>query len=164
MDDRLATPAYQVNSFIIGQHRIEPGELCLEDGLIAFTSEGDRLVFRAPLPEVRASFPKVIFPAIPIPFFGVAIKLTIRGSTYLLSFVRVRYEREGSWSNSRSSWFFSWEDFEPARAAVRQWRAALGQPTTVTLRKRCLECGAETAAAAQVCVQCGAPVAQQRPT
>lgn len=91
MDDKFATPAYQIKlAFLIGK----PGELRLEDGFITFTS-GDRLVFRASLPEVRTSFPKVTFFAL-IPFFDAGIKLTVGGSTYRLSFVPYEYSRWGS--------------------------------------------------------------------
>ena len=151
MDDKLATLAYQIKlAFLIGK----PGELRLEDGFIAFTS-GGRLVFRASLPEVRTSFPKVTFFAF-IPFFEAGIKLTVRGNTYRLSFVPYEYSRWGS------QWWFSGEDVKQGRAAVRQWRAVLGQPTNEALRTRCRECEAEMAGAAQVCARCGTPVAHQR--
>ena len=152
MDDKLATPAYQIKlAFLIGK----PGELRLEDGFIAFTS-GDRLVFRASLPEVRTSFPKVTFFAF-IPFFDAGIKLTVGGNTYRLSFVPYEYSRWGS------QWWFSGEDVKQGRAAVRQWRAVLGQPANEALRTRCRECGAEMAGAAQVCARCGTPVAHEPP-
>ena len=158
MDDKLATPAHQVNSFNMA-HRTVSGELRLEEGFIAFTSEDGRLVFRAPLQEVRASFPKAIFLVPPIPYFGIGIKLTIHGNSYLLSFVPVTHEIEGSRLRGyESNMSVSSEDIKPARAAVRQWRAALSQPTKVAPPTRCRECGAETVAAARVCAQCGAPL------
>ena len=36
-------------------------------------------------------------------------------------------------------------------------------PATEAVQVRCLECGAETAEPTQICAQCGAPIAQQRP-
>ena len=100
-------------------------------------------------------FPKVTFFAF-IPFFDAGIKLTVGGSTYRLSLVPYEYSRWGS------QWSFSGKDVKQGRAAVRQWRAALGQPAKGVLRTRCRECGAEMAGAAQVCARCGTPVAHQR--
>jgi len=131
-----------------------PRALYLEDGFIAFTLDDGSLVFRAPLQEVRASFPKVTF-LVFIPLFGIGINLASGGNTYRLSFVPFGYGSVGG----RMGWTFGWGDVKQARATVRQWRAVLGQPAKEPLQLRCLECGAETAEAAQVCARCGAPVA-----
>ena len=143
MDDQLVTPAYLVNSFLMAGST-KPGELRFEDGFIAFTVRDGRLVFRAPVQEVRASFPKgvLLFPGSLIPRSGIGMRLTIHRDTYRLSFVPVTCESEATsgWSNvggslmwgpgRKWSWSVSPRDIPPARAAVRQWRAALGQPTT----------------------------------
>ncbi len=132
MDDELATPACRIRFRIVWM-KSESGELRLESGRVAFTSENGRSVFSAPLEEVRASFPKVIFP---IPCFGSGVKLAVHGKTYRLSFVPVQYI---GWTNSPGgggfggggfgpTWSMSLKDFKPARAAVRQWRAALEKP------------------------------------
>src|SRR5260370_7742843 len=109
----------------------EPGELRLEGGLVAFTSENSGLVFRAPLEDVRDSFPKVIFP---ITYFGVGVKLAVHGTTYRLSFLPVQYlgsKPIPNYSGGTSfgpTWSFSGKDFKPPKAALRQWRAALHKP------------------------------------
>ena len=114
----------------------EPGELRLKDGLIAFTSSRG-LLFRAPLDEVRASFPKVI---LPVPYFGIGVKLTVNSKTYRLSFMRnfvqsqyLGWKADSYVSESGISigptWRITRKDAEPAKTAVRQWRAALEQPT-----------------------------------
>lgn len=127
MDDELKAAVCRIRYRILWI-KSEPGELRLEDGLVAFTSEYRDLVFRAPLEEVKASFPRVIFP---IPYFGVGVKLAVHGENYRLSFVRVQYV---GWTSSPGSggfgptWSISVKDFKPARAAVRQWRAAFEQP------------------------------------
>jgi hypothetical protein len=117
MDDKLATPAYQIKfAFLIGK----PGELRLEDGFIAFTIVDAGLVFRASLHEARVSFPKVTFFG-PFPLPGTGIKLAVGDKTYRLSFVPYKY-----WG---INWSFSGGDVKQGRAAVWQWRAALGLPT-----------------------------------
>ncbi len=126
MDDELATPACRIRFRIVWM-KSESGELRLESGRVTFTSENGRSVFSAPLEEVRASFPKVIFP---IPCFGGGVKLAVHGKTYRLSFVPVQY---AGWTNSPCggfgpTWSMSLKDFKPAKAAVRQWRAALEKP------------------------------------
>src|SRR5215469_5726655 len=66
MYDKLATrPTHIKLCILVGK----PGELRLEDGFIAFTLGNGSLVFRAPLREVRASFPKVNFFG-PFPLFS----------------------------------------------------------------------------------------------
>jgi hypothetical protein len=116
MDDKLATPAYQIRfTFLIG----EPGELRLEDGFIVFTIVDGDLVFRASLREARVSFPKVTFHLF-FPLPGTGIKLAVGDKTYRLSFVRYTAGSKGS-----TNW--SWGDIKQGRAAVWQWRAALGQ-------------------------------------
>lgn len=116
MDDKLVTPATQIK---FGIFFAKPGELRLEEGIIAFTSGGGRLVFRAQLQEVRASFPKVFFFGL-FPIFDTGINLALGGRTYRLSCIPVKY--------GFGSWQFSWDDVKQGKAAVRQWRAALGQP------------------------------------
>lgn len=131
MDDKLATPATRIKfRILVGK----PGELRLEDGFIAFTLGDGSLVFRAPLHEVRASFPKVTFFG-PFPLFGTGINLAVGGNTYRLVFVPIKYKRWGGVPSSVTSvrsigpdWSFSGGDVEQARAAVRQWRPVLGQP------------------------------------
>jgi len=108
------------------------GQLRLEDGFVAFILGDGSLVFRAPVQEARASFPKVTFFVI-FPLFGTGINLTVSGDTYRLLLVPFEYER---WGNSMPgpaggpSWSVSWKDVKQGRAAVRQWRAVLGQPAT----------------------------------
>jgi hypothetical protein len=114
MDDKLATPASQIKfRILLGK----PGELRLEDGFIAFTSGHGDLVFRAPLQEARASFPKATL-FVFIPLFGIGINLAVGGNTY--RFLLLPYEY------AVGHWEFSWQDLKQGRAAVRQWRAALG--------------------------------------
>lgn len=129
MDEKLATPASQMKFRILLARR---GELRLEDGFIAFTSGDGDLVFRAPLQEARASFPKVTFFG-PFPLFGTGINLAVGGNTYRFSFLPYEYERWGSVPGGQGgigpTWSFSWKDVRQGRAAVRQWRAALGLPT-----------------------------------
>jgi hypothetical protein len=58
MGDALATPACLIGR--LGPWgKFEPGELRLEGGQVAFTSQERGLVFQAPVQEVRASFPKL---------------------------------------------------------------------------------------------------------
>lgn len=127
MDDELATPATQMKFRILPG---KPGELRLEDGFIAFKLGDGSLVFRAPLQEVRASFPKVTFFG-GFPLFGTGINLAVGENTYRLFFVPFEYTRWGSVPGSGGigpTWSFSWGDFKRARAAVREWRPVLGQP------------------------------------
>jgi hypothetical protein len=127
MDDKLATPASQLKFRILFSR---PGELRLEDGFIAFTSGGGDLVFRAPLQEARASFPKVTS-FFGIPTFGTGINLAAGGNTYRFSFLPYKY----GWGSVPGGggiglgWSFSGQDVKQGRAAVRQWRAALGLHT-----------------------------------
>lgn len=122
MDQKLATLATQSKfAILVGK----PGELRLEDGFIAFTLGDSSLVFRAPLEEVRASFPKVTFLG-PFPLFGTGINLAVDGNTYRLLFVPFNY-----WA---LNWSFSSQDVKQGRAAVQQWRAVLGQPAKGPLR------------------------------
>lgn len=134
MDDKLATPACWIRNRILWI-KSESGELRLEGGLVTFTSGARGSVFRAPLEEVRASFPKVFFP---VPAFGIGIKVAVHGKTYRLSFVRVQYV---GWRSSPGggvgggggfgpTWSVSREDVKPAKAAVLQWRAVFEQPTS----------------------------------
>src|SRR5258707_14833207 len=84
MGGELATPASRIKFRVLWM-KFEPGKLYLKDGLIAFTSDAHGLLFRAPLDEVRASFPKVIFP---VPYFGTGVKLAVNGKTYRFSLMR----------------------------------------------------------------------------
>jgi len=101
----------------------------LEDGRIAFTSRERRLVFQAPVQEVRASFPKM--------YFGVATKLAVGGKTYRLWFVPMESmagEQESNFGEGGDRMVVAGnkmllEDFGPAKAAVRQWRVALSSAT-----------------------------------
>jgi hypothetical protein len=124
MGDALATPACLIGR--LGPWgKFEPGELRLEDGRIAFTSQERGLVFQATVQEVRASFPKL--------YFGVAAKLAVGGKTYRLWFVPMKSmagERESEFGEGRDRTVVAGnkmllKDFGPAKAAVRQWRAAL---------------------------------------
>lgn len=147
MEDKLTAAVWRIRYRILWI-KPEPGVLHLEDGLLTFnladadvmadhellslTSADRNSVFRAPLKEVRASFPKVIFP---IPSFGVGVKLAVQGETYWLSFVWWQYMGWGASPNYGGggtsfgpTWSIALKDFKPARAAVRQWRAALEQP------------------------------------
>jgi hypothetical protein len=128
MDGELATPACLIGR--LGPWgKFEPGELRLEGGLVVFTSQERGLVFNAPVQEVRASFPKM--------YFGVAAKLAVRGKTYRLWFVPLQSmagERASDFGEGRGETVVAGnkmllKDFGPARAAVRQWRAALSSPT-----------------------------------
>ena len=119
MDGELATPTR-----LIGQ-RFAPDVPRLEDRLISFTSENRGLVFQAPLEEVQASFRKV--------YFGLGAKLTVSGKTYRFWFVRVQstagQRAQGVGGGTKVAGFeMEWKDFAPARAAVREWQAALEQP------------------------------------
>jgi hypothetical protein len=133
MDDNFATIASQIKfRILVGK----PGELRLEDGFIAFTSSDGSLVFRAPLQDVRTSFPKVTFFG-PFPLFGTGINLAVGGNTYRLFFVPFEYQRWGSVPGSGAigpTWSFSWRGLKQGRAAVRQWRATFGQRTGLSSR------------------------------
>jgi hypothetical protein len=103
--------------------KFDPGELSLSEGIVAFTSSAHGLVFRAPLQEVRARFPKL--------YFGIGIKLAVRDKTYRLWFVRLqsmRGEQVGG-ETVVVGFKFRLRDVDPARVASRQWRAALSTAT-----------------------------------
>jgi hypothetical protein len=119
MDRGLETLAHRVKFGILSK---ESGWLHLDsDGFISFKYRGD-LVFRAPLQEVRASFPKVTF--LWGAFFRDAgIELVVGGETYRLLFVPLE-----SSETAESSWSWSLKDVKQGKATARQWRAALGQP------------------------------------
>jgi hypothetical protein len=129
MDRGLETLAHRVKFGILSK---ESGWLHLDsDGFISFKYRGD-LVFRAPLQEVRASFPKVTF--LWGAFFrGAGIELVVDGETYRLLFVPL--ESSGTGEVSRTwgggtwgSWSWSSKDLKQGKATAQQWRAALGQP------------------------------------
>jgi hypothetical protein len=128
MGDALATPACLIGR--LGPWgKFEPGELRLEGGQVAFTSPERGLVFQAPVQEVRAWFPKL--------YLGVAVKLAVGGKTYRLWFVPLQSmagERESDFGAGRDRTVVAGNkmllaDFGPAKAAVRQWRAALSSAT-----------------------------------
>ena len=128
MDGDLTTPACLIGR--LGPWgKFESGELRLEGGRVAFTSQERGVVFQAPVQEVRASLPKM--------YFGVAAKLAVGGKTYRLWFVPLQSmagERESDFGEGRDRTVVAGNkmllgDFGPARAAVRQWRAALSSPT-----------------------------------
>src|SRR5260370_29800533 len=126
-------------------------ELLLEDGVITVTPQDGHLLFRAPLEEVHATFPKFIWLFPPgFPVFGIGMNLTFGGTTYRLSFVGVEYEAKARFTGvdgvmaSGPSWSVSLKDFKPARAAVRQWRAALPHPTQRAPGPLCIVCAART--------------------
>ena len=124
MDGVLATPVCLMGH--LGPWgKFEPGELRLEGGLVAFTWEDRGLVFRAPLQEVRASFPRM--------YFGAGAKMAVRGETYRLWFVPLQSMAgeqdtiDGGTVVAGNKMLV--KDFGPARGVVRQWRAAFEQPT-----------------------------------
>jgi hypothetical protein len=132
--DELATPAWRSERKVLWMdHLAGEGELRLASGVITFT-EGGRLVFRAPLDMVKASFPKASCPS-PIPFppwFNVAIKLEVGGTSCKALFFCPHYEGRGWHPGGQgmeygSSWDIPMSDIKTARAAARRWRAALGQ-------------------------------------
>ena len=113
--DSLTTPACQVRFGFIPS---KPGELRLAEGLVTLTINGEQ-VFRVSPGEMRAAFPRVTFLAgIPLP--GTGINLTVAGTTYRLSLAPFGYDGQ--------TWSVAFSDIKPARARVRQWRAAFGQP------------------------------------
>jgi hypothetical protein len=128
MDGGLATPACLVGR--LGPWgSFDTGELSLSEGMVAFTSDAHGLVFRAPLEEARARFLRL--------YFGIGLKLVVGDKAHRLWFVRLqsmRGERERDFGDG-SEWTvvagnkFLLSDVSPARAAVRQWRAALPRPT-----------------------------------
>jgi len=119
MDRGLETLAHRVKFGILSK---ESGWLHLDsDGFISFEYRGD-LVFRAPLQEVRASFPKVTF-LWGVFFRDAGIELVVGGETYRLLFVPFQSSEEGE-----SSWSWSLKDVKQGKATARRWRAALGQP------------------------------------
>jgi hypothetical protein len=128
MDRELETLACRVKFGIPSK---ESGWLHLDsDGFISFKYRGD-LVFRAPLQEVRASFPKVTF--VPWGAFirDAGIKLVVDGKTYQLLFVPLKFSwvgRAGGRWGWGPNWHWSWKEVKQGKATARQWRAALGQP------------------------------------
>ena len=136
MDGELYTTAAPIKFGILPG---KPGKLSLEYGFIAFTLGDGSLVFRAPLEEVRASFPKVMFFVGLLPLFGTGINMVVGRKTYRLWFVPFEYKLSrlrsvpgsgATWSASwGQQWSFSPKDVRRGRAAVRQWRAAFGQQT-----------------------------------
>jgi hypothetical protein len=129
MNAALATQAcWIINRILWG--RPEPGELRLEGGIVTFTSDGHGLVFRSPLAQVRASFPRV-FP--PFLHSSIGVKLTVRGKTYRLVFAWAEYRgwqlRPGGDISFGPRWSIAREGVKPAQAAVQQWRAALEKST-----------------------------------
>jgi hypothetical protein len=125
MDRGLETPAYRVK---FGFPSKESGWLHLEsDGFISFKYRGD-LVFRVPVEEVRASFPKVTFVQLFYPLFDAGIKLVVRGKTYRLLFVHGEYDQDTGVGGGLITWSFSGKDVERGQATAGQWRAAFGQP------------------------------------
>ena len=136
MGGELATPASRIRFRVLWM-KFEPGKLYLKDGLISFISDAHGLLFRAPLDEVRASFPKMIFP---VPYFGTGVKLAVNGTIYRLSFMRnFVQEQYIGWTSDNygaesgtsfgPTWLITREDAKPAKAAVQKWRAALERPT-----------------------------------
>jgi len=117
MAAELATPAWMIGLRLLWG-KPERGELRLDGGLVAFTSEDIGLVFRAPVEEVRASFPKM--------YLGVGAKLAVRGKTYRLWFVPLVTVSDPGRGYHTS---MAWEYFDQARARARRWRAALEPPT-----------------------------------
>ncbi len=120
--DSLTTPACQLRYGFIPS---KPGELRLAEGLVTLTINGEQ-VFRVSPGEVRATFPRVTFLAgIPLPVPGTGINLTVAGTTYRLSLVPFTYGWGGGYGHT---WTIDMHAIKPARARVRQWRAAFGQP------------------------------------
>jgi len=84
MDGGLATPACLVGR--LGPWgKFDPGELSLSEGSVAFRSDAHGVVFRAPLEEVRARFPKL--------YFGIGVKLAVADKAYRLWFVGLQSMR-----------------------------------------------------------------------
>jgi hypothetical protein len=127
-DGRLATPACLFGRLgLLGE--VDPGELSLSEGIVAFKSDAHGLVFRAPLEEVQPRFPKR--------YFGLGFKLAVGDKVYRLWFVvpfrATRKEETPLWVPGVFRVFETSDTFyltegRPARAAVRQWRAALLRP------------------------------------
>ncbi|WP_328523986.1 hypothetical protein [Kribbella sp. NBC_00359] len=104
--------------------KFDLGELSLSEGILTFTSDAHGPIFRAPVPAVRARFPKL--------YFGIGIKVAVGDKVCRLWFVRWQSmrgqtERDGDMIMAGNEFLLS--DVGPAKAAVRQWRAALSQPT-----------------------------------
>ena len=72
-----------------------------------------------------------VFFLIPVP--GTGINLTVAGTTYWLWLVPFDsgwgWMPGGSGGSYGQTWSFAMSDIKPARARVRQWRAAFGQPS-----------------------------------
>ena len=118
--DSLTTPACRLSFGFIPS---KPGELRLAEGLVTLTINGEQ-VFRVSPGEVRAAFPWVTFLFL-IPLPGTGINLTVAGTTYRLSLVPFDYGPSGG---GGKAWDVAFSDIQPAKARVRQWRAAFGQP------------------------------------
>jgi hypothetical protein len=91
---------------------------------VALTSDAHGLVFRAPLQEARARFPKL--------YFGIGVKLAVGDKAYRLWFVRLQFMHRETDMHGRTVVAgnkFLLSDVGPARVAVREWRAVLSQPT-----------------------------------
>jgi hypothetical protein len=122
MDGGLTTSACLVGRLGLWG-KADPGELSLSEGSVAFTSDAHGLIFRVPLQEVRARFPKL--------YFGLGIKLAVGDKAYRLLFVRLQSMRgqtdiDGQTVVAGNQFLLS--DVGPARVAVRQWRSALSLP------------------------------------
>jgi hypothetical protein len=114
--------------------KTDPGLLCLQGDDVAFTLENGSPVFRAPVKEIRASFPKLMLPLLKYSYIGT--KLAVDGTTYRLSFVPVQYSGTRivkrlweTYEDVGPSWSFgTQEDVERARVSLDQWMAVLGKP------------------------------------
>lgn len=130
MDAELATQVHWIRNRILWKS--ESCWLLLEGGLVVLTSQDHRLIFRAPLAEVRASFPKMLFPFLYASMFAI---LTVRGQTYRLSFApSMRYLGWKATSDPLGGTSFgpssavSDKDVQQAKYDVQAWRAALERP------------------------------------
>jgi hypothetical protein len=139
MEGGLSTPACLVGRLGLWG-KADPGRLTLSEGIVGFTSDTRGLIFRAPLEEVSARFPKL--------YFCIGVVLTVGDKDYDLWFVPLQPIR-GNESEGQTVGFFCrapWKgapklylfvagnkfllsDVRPARVHGRQWRAALWRPT-----------------------------------
>lgn len=96
---------------------VTEGQLTLSNGTLTLTRLGDP-VFSVPVGEARFRIPKL--------YFGLGMKLSVRGESYRPWFVPSLINVSGvSSDGAQLISEFDTSDMSPARDVVRKWEAAL---------------------------------------